>query len=79
MQDTFTLRQKANVLSKLFDAKCTTEKALQDLSLENILKIPNVTIQDITIITELQKHVKNNKLFTYLGGGENEQKTEKEV
>lgn len=76
MQDTFTLQQKVKVLSKLFDAKCTTEKALQDLSLENILKIPNVTIQDITIITELQKHAKNNKLFTYLGGGVNEHKTE---
>ena len=76
MNEVFTLQQKVKVLSKLFDAKCTTEKALQDLSLENILKIPNLTIQDITIITELQKHVKNNKLFTYLSGGVNEHKSE---
>lgn len=76
MKDAFTLQQKTKVLNKLFEANCKTEKDLQALDIESILKIPNITIQDMTIITELQKQTKANKLFSYLGGGGNEQPSE---
>lgn len=76
MKDAFTLQQKTKVLNKLFEANCKTEKDLQALDIESILKIPNITIQDMTIITELQKQIKANKLFSYLGGGVNEQPSE---
>ena len=76
MKEAFTLQQKVKVLNKLFDAKCRTEKELQALTMENILKIPNITIQDMTVIMELQKHTKTNKLFSYLGGGCDEQQSE---
>lgn len=76
MKDTITLQQKVKVLNKLFDAKCRTEKDLQGLSMESILKIPNITIQDMTVIMELQKATKANKLFSYLGGGSDEQSSE---
>jgi len=76
MKDKFTLQQKVKVLNKLFDNGCKTEKELQALDMESILKIPNITIMDMTIITELQKQVKANKLFSYLGGGNDEQSSE---
>ena len=76
MKDSFTLQQKVKVLNKLFDAKCRTEKELQALDMESILKIPNITIQDMTVIMELQKATKSNKLFSYLGGGSDEQPSE---
>ena len=76
MKDSFTLQQKVKVLNKLFDAKCRTEKELQALDMESILKIPNITIQDMTVIMELQKAAKANKLFSYLGGGNDEQPSE---
>lgn len=76
MKDAFTLQQKTKVLNKLFEANCKTEKDLQALDIESILKIPNITIQDMTIITELQKQIKANKLFSYLGGSGNEQPSE---
>lgn len=76
MKENFTLQQKVKVLNKLFDAKCRTEKDLQALSMESILQIQGITIQDMTIIMELQKQTKNNKLFSYLGGGDNEQQNE---
>ena len=76
MKDSFTLQQKVKVLNKLFDAKCRTEKELQALDMESILKIPNITIQDMTVIMELQKTTKANKLFSYLGGGNDEQPSE---
>ena len=76
MKDSFTLQQKVKVLNKLFDAKCRTEKELQALDMESVLKIPNITIQDMTVIMELQKATKSNKLFSYLGGGNDEQPSE---
>ena len=76
MKDSFILQQKVKVLNKLFDAKCRTEKELQALDMESILKIPNITIQDMTVIMELQKATKANKLFSYLGGGNDEQPSE---
>ena len=76
MKEAFTLQPKVKVLNKLFDAKCKSEKDLQALDMESILKIPNITIQDMTIIMELQKATKANKLFSYLGGGSDEQQSE---
>ena len=76
MKDKSTLQQKFKVLNKLFDAKCRTEKDLQGLSMESILKIPNITIQDMTVIMELQKATKAGKMFSYLGGGTDEQQAE---
>lgn len=63
------LQQKIKVLTKLFDAGCKTEKALKSLTLSTILKIPDVTVPDMTVIIELQEHVVKNRLFSCLGGG----------
>lgn len=38
-----------------------------------ILKIPGITIPDMSLIIEIQKQTKANKLFSYLGGGTDEQ------
>jgi hypothetical protein len=71
--DTLTLPQKVKVLQKLFDFGCKTEKDLQALSMESILQIDGITIQDMTVIMTLQKQVKAHTLFSYLGGGDSEQ------
>ena len=63
------LQQKMKVLAKLFDAGC---KDLKALTLPTILKIPDVTVPDMTVITELQEQVAKNRLFSYLGGGTDE-------
>ena len=41
--------------------------------MESILKIPGITIPDMSLIIEIQKQTKANKLFSYLGGGTDEQ------
>lgn len=52
------LQQKVKVLTKLFDAGCKTEKDLKALTLpDEFLKIPDVTVPDMTVITELQEQV----------------------
>ena len=67
------LQQKVKVLTKLYESGCTTEKGLQALTMESILQVPSITIADMHIILELQKMTKANKLFSYLGGDDNEQ------
>lgn len=69
MKDKATFQNKVKVLNKLFDSGCDTEKKLQQLDMESILKIPNITIPDMGVIMELQKNTKSGKLFSYLGGG----------
>lgn len=61
---------KYKVLDKLYDSGCMKEKDLQSLGLSEMLKIPNITVQELSIITELQKSAKANTVFSYLGGGE---------
>ena len=68
-----TFQQKTKLMAKLFDSGCNTEKKLQQLDMESILKIPGITIPDMALIIELQKETKANKLFSYLGGGTDEQ------
>ena len=48
------LQQKVKVLAKLYDSGCKTEKDLKGLSLQSILKIPDISVSDMTVITELQ-------------------------
>ena len=72
MKDKATFQNKVKVLNKLFDSGCDTEKKLQQLDMEAILKIPNITIPDMGVIMELQNNTKSGKLFSYLGGGSDE-------
>ena len=72
MKDTFTLQQKTKLLSKLIDSGINTEKKLQQLDMERILKITGITIPEMNLIIELQKQTKANKLYSYLGGGADE-------
>ena len=69
MKDKATFQNKVKVLNKLFDSGCDTEKKLQQLDMEAILKIPNITIPDMGVIME---NTKSGKLFSYLGGGSDE-------
>ena len=59
MKDKATFQNKVKVLNKLFDSGCDTEKKLQQLDMEAILKIPNITIPDMGVIMELQKNTKS--------------------
>ena len=70
------LQQKMKVLAKLFDAGCKTEKDLKALNLQSILKIPDISVSDMTVITELQEQIAKNRLFSYLGGADDEQQSE---
>lgn len=71
-------QQKIKVLTKLYEGGCKTEKELQALELAEMLKIPNITVQELSIIVALQKNVKSHTLYSYLGGGTDEQPSQNE-
>ena len=57
------------VLNKVLDAGFLDEKAIAAMTIDDILKMPGVTVADIGIINELQKSIKANKVISFLGGG----------
>ncbi len=71
-----TTQQKFKVLNKLFEAGFKTEKNLQSINFQNDFSIPNLTVQEMSIISELQINTKGNKLYSYLGGNNDEQNNE---
>ena len=57
------------VLNKVLDAGFPDEKAIAAMTIDDILKMPGITVADIGIINELQKSIKANKVISFLGGG----------
>lgn len=58
------------VLKKIFEAGYTDEKEIAAMTMDDILSMQGITIADITIINDLQKSIKANKVISFLGGGE---------
>ena len=68
-----TVNQKAvKVLNKIFEAGFTDEKAISAMTMDDILSMQGITVADITILNDLQKSIKANKVISFLGGGVNE-------
>ena len=64
------VNQKAvKVLNKIFEAGFTEEKAIAAMTMDDILSMQGITVADITLISELQKSIKGNKVISFLGGG----------
>lgn len=64
-----TVNQKAvKVLNKIFEAGFTDEKAISAMTMDDILSMQGITVADITIINDLQKSIKANKVISFLGG-----------
>lgn len=66
--NTNDFQQKVKVLNKLFENGYDTEKKLQQLNMECLLKIQGITISDMAVIIELQKQTKTGRLYSYLSG-----------
>lgn len=64
------VNQKAvKVLNKIFEAGFTDEKAIAAMTMDDILAMQGITVADISIINDLQKSIKGNKVISFLGGG----------
>ena len=64
------VNQKAiKVLNKIFEAGFTDEKTISAMTMDDILSMQGITVADITIINDLQKSIKANRVISFLGGG----------
>lgn len=64
------VNQKAvKVLNKVLEAGFTDEKAIAAMTMDDILSMQGITVADITLINDLQKSIKSNKVISFLGAG----------
>ena len=58
-----------HILNKVLEAGFTDEKAIAAMTMDDILSMQGITVADITLINDLQKSIKSNKVISFLGGG----------
>lgn len=58
------------VLEKIFKAGFITEKDILAIQLDDLVKIPDINGNEIMIIIELKKAIKNRKIIAFLSGSE---------
>ena len=61
---TITIR----VLNKLFEAGVDTDKKILDLKIEDVLTLPNITVNEIKEVTGIQKALRAKRMISYLSG-----------
>lgn len=61
------VNQKAvKVLNKILEAGFTDEKAIAAMTMDDILSMQGITVEDISLINDLQKSIKANKVISFL-------------
>ena len=60
-------------LSKLMEAGFDSEKAVLNMTMDDILSLPGITVAEIGMINEIQKAVKAGKFITFWEEGRYEQ------
>lgn len=62
-------------LSKLMESGYDSEKTVLNMTMDDILSLPGITVAEIGMINEIQKAVKAGRIISFLGG-ENRDKGE---
>lgn len=65
----YNINQISKMIDRLAEAGINTEKAIMNMTFEDLEKMPNFTMKDIKTIISLRKAIKANKkaLFLFLG------------
>lgn len=65
------VNQKAiKVLNKILEAGFSNEKDIAAMTMDDILAIQGITLAEVSLINELQKSIKVNKVISFLGDTE---------
>ena len=62
-------KKNLRAVTRLIEAGITDEKEIVSLGISRLLEIPNITIQELSAISELQKAVKAGTVISFLAGG----------
>ena len=65
----YNINQISKIIERLAEAGINTEKAILNMTFEDLEKMSDYTVKDIKTIVSLRKAIKNNKkaLFLFLG------------
>lgn len=65
----YNINQISKMIDRLAEAGINTEKAILNMTFEDLEKIPNYTVTDIKTLISLRKAIRVNKraLFLFLG------------
>ncbi len=67
-------QKKLSLIDKLICSGYKNEKAIMDMTIDQILGLDGMSLDEMRSISELQKAIKNHTVITFLAGGdENEQ------
>ena len=64
------LNQITKLLEKVFKAGFTTEKDILNIQLDDLVKINDISGNEILIIIELKKAIRNKRIIAFLSGTE---------
>lgn len=67
----------SKLLEKIFKAGFVEEKNILAMQLEDLSKIPDINSQEILLLIELKKAIRNRKLIAFLSGYEEKGKENK--
>ena len=67
----------SKLLEKIFKAGFVEEKSILAMQLEDLSKIPDINSQEILLLIELKKAIRNRKLIAFLSGYEEKGKENK--
>lgn len=62
----YNLSQITKVLEKIFKAGFKTEKEILNIGLDDLIKLPDVNGNEIIILLDLKKAIKNKKVIAFL-------------
>lgn len=62
-------KKNLRAVTRLIEAGITDEKEIANLGISRLLEIPNISIQELNAISELQKAIKAGKVISFLAGG----------
>ena len=67
----------SKLLEKIFKAGFVEEKNILAMQIEDLSKIPDINSQEILLLIELKKAIRNRKLIAFLSGYEEKGKENK--
>lgn len=63
-------KKKIKLLNRLFEVGYEDEKSIAAMTMDDILALEGISVADISLINELQKVIKSNKVIAFLSGTE---------
>lgn len=70
------IQKKLALVEKLIAAGYNTEKSITDMTIDQILSLDGLAVDEMRCISELQKAIKNHKVIAFFAGGDEHERSD---